>query len=518
MSKKQTTTKSKARKAASAPTSDNQEQVAQELSMQPVAKPSTMRRGKIVARAVTYTLMAVATIAGVAVCIAWAMGYRFNIQNGEFSQVGLLQFNSYPTGATVEVNGETILQRTPTRTNIKTGQTTVKISLNGYRSWQKTVSVLPSSVRWLDYARLIPNNVRTSSVHTYSSVADMVASPDRKFAVVLVDDSKPTLQLVDLGDAANIKYTDITLDGAQLTAGEDSKYHIVEWDGGSRFIIMRHDYHEGDDTVTEYLRYDRQAKDTVNLSREFGVNMRLPHFSGNSGNIYYALINGDLRRLDLGSKSISTPLVTGLTSYVLYGNNRIAYIATATDGDRTQQLVGIYDDDKATVIKRYDSVDDNMQIGFARTNETDYLSVARDETVAIYPDPLKKGQGDHDMASTDTAYLSSPGGIDWLQVSDNGRFVLAGKGHKVVCYDVETSENYSYELERTGQPQWLDDYHILDVKDDAVSIVDFDGSNVQHIVSGHLPAFLSSDRNYMFSLDDASGGVTLQRSSLTTRD
>ncbi len=144
-------------------------------------KPSTMGRRQIVQRALTYSLMAVATIAGVAVCIAWAMGYRFNLESGEVSQVALLQFNTYPRGAMVQIGEATLTARTPTRANIKTGKATVEMSLNGYHTWTKTISALPSTVRWLDYARLVPTEIKTQSAHTFSDVDDIEPSPDRKW-------------------------------------------------------------------------------------------------------------------------------------------------------------------------------------------------------------------------------------------------------------------------------------------------------------------------------------------------
>ena len=65
---------------------------------------------------------------------------------------------------------------------------------------------------------------------------------------------------------------------------------------------------------------------------------------------------------------------------------------------------------------------------------------------------------------------------------------------------------------------WLDDYHLMDVRSDTLTMIEFDGQNAQRIVKGNLPAFLSSNQEYMFSLDDVSGGVALQRSNMTVND
>ena len=73
------------------------------------------RRRQIALRSFTYGLMTLATLVGVIVCVAWAMGYRFDLQSGQVSQVALLQFNSFPTGASVDINNSRLDSRTPTR-------------------------------------------------------------------------------------------------------------------------------------------------------------------------------------------------------------------------------------------------------------------------------------------------------------------------------------------------------------------------------------------------------------------
>lgn len=476
--------------------------------------PTTRRRKAVAMRFFTYGAMTIATIVGVVVCVGWAMGYRFDLLSGQLSQVALLQFNSFPTGAVVDVNGARLTARTPTRSNIKTGETSVQMSRQGYRSWSKTVTALPSSVRWLDYVRLVPNNVSTESVRTFSSIDDMLQTPDRKWAMLVQDEEAGTMTLVDLGDPKNPKFTDVELDKEQVTQADgDNTYELLEWDSGSRYILIAHHY--GDDKV-EHLEYDRQDKDTRNLTRDFGMDLADPHFSGTNGDVIFALTGTDLRKIDYGNKSLSAPIASNVTSYVLYSNSRIAFTTKVTTDDKTKQAVAIYDDGETKTIKTYDD-DIDTKIGFSRNNDVDYLAVAREEAVAVYPDPLDNSSHgpDEKDKDKDVAYLSSPGGIDWMEMSNNGRFVLAGKGHKVVVYDVETTENYSFEMEIEGKPQWLDDYHLLDVRDNTITMVEFDGQNDEHIVSGDLPAFLSADNKYLFSIDTISGGTVLQRSSMT---
>lgn len=468
-----------------------------------------MQREQVAIRFFTYGVMAIATVVGVIVCIGWAMGYRFDLMSGQLSQVALLQFNTFPTGAVVDINGASLSTRTPTRSNIKTGQTKVSMSLTGYRGWSKTVSALPSSVRWLDYARLVPQNVKTESVKTFTNVVDMLPTPDRKWAAVLTSESTGDITLVDLADPKQIKFSVIELSNLHLATDGESKFKIIEWDKDSRYLLVRHQL--GDQA--EYLEYDRQDKITRNLSSDFGLELTELHFSNAGGDVIYTLTGADLRKINYADKSISAPLATGVTSYVLLGDSgRIVYLSKKMGGSKTSQVISIYDDGKITKLKTYDDAQTTL-IGFFRNNDIDYLAVGRGEMVSVYPDPLKRQRQSHDFNKS-VAYLSSPGGIDWMKVNPTGRFVLAGKGNKVVCYDVETTENYSFELARRGEPVWLDGYHLLDVKNGVLNMVEFDGQNIQHLVSGRLPAFLSANEKYLLSLDGISGGAVLQRSQM----
>ena len=181
------------------------------------------------------------------------------------------------------------------------------------------MTALPSTVRWLDYVRLVPNNVNTESIHTFSGIDDLVQSPDRKWAIAITDDETGTMTLIDMDDPEDVEYSDISLDSSQLSTGASQQYSIVEWDMSSRYILIEHKY---DDKV-EHLEYDRQDKDTRNLTKDFGMDLTDPHFSGTNGNVIFAITGSDLRKIDYGNRSISAPIASNVTKYVLYGNSRL---------------------------------------------------------------------------------------------------------------------------------------------------------------------------------------------------
>ena len=142
------------------------------------------RRQQIAIRSFTYGAMTLAAAFGVLISLAWAMGFRFDFNGGKLTQVALIQFDSFPSGATVRINGVPIESKTATRANVRSGENNIEISKIGYRAWQKTVSLNPSEVLWLDYVRLIPNSITTDQVKTFSGIAEMLESPNRHWLLI----------------------------------------------------------------------------------------------------------------------------------------------------------------------------------------------------------------------------------------------------------------------------------------------------------------------------------------------
>jgi hypothetical protein len=274
---------------------------------------------------------------------------------------------------------------------------------------------------------------------------------------------------------------------------------------GSRYILLKHQV--GD--TSEYLRIDRENPTmTSNLTKTFGLDISSPHFSGTSGQIFFALTGSDLRKFDASNQTASAPLATGVQSYQLTENNMISFVATETKDGKTTQTVGIYNDGQVRTIKTYDTVA-TTYAGVTRYRDQDYLAVARGETVAIYPSPLDENHAPSPI------YLNSPGGVDWLDFSPSGRFIIAGYQNKLVDFDLDTDDNYSFELgEVNGAPQWVDDTHIVDMSGGTIKLVEFDGANSEDIVSGSGRVTLSGDEKYLFSFDTTDKNTMLQRSKL----
>src|SRR5687767_1631392 len=128
----------------------------------------------------TYGVMTMAVAIISAVCIFLVLGYRFDFKNGDVEQGALLQFRSFPSGATINLNNETLSFVTPGKRNVDVGNHTVTMKLRGYHEWQKQFTVKASELRWLNYARLVPETLTTTNLKEFPAVAGMLPSPDKK--------------------------------------------------------------------------------------------------------------------------------------------------------------------------------------------------------------------------------------------------------------------------------------------------------------------------------------------------
>ncbi|MDR1970024.1 MAG: PEGA domain-containing protein, partial [Candidatus Nomurabacteria bacterium] len=437
------------------------------------------RSQQIAKRFFTYGVMMLLVVLGVALCLTWAMGFRIDWNDGKLTQVALLQFNSVPGGATIDINGEVLPTRTPTRATVKTGETTVIMSLQGYRPWSKTVNMLPSGVVWLSYARLIPDSISTDTTRNFGSIKEIRESPDNKWLLIRHTDNDHcgdsgisgkvcpemlregylampfTLTLANIDDPKNVRFTDLPIPSDKITlptSDQDEKFSIVEWGPNSRFILIKHTV----DKITEYLRLDRANPGAVkNLTRDFGMQITEPHFSGINENIFFALTDTNLRKFDYGNNTASAPLVSNVQNYRLFKNGRLAFVSVEKKNNRNIQSVGIYDDGRVTTVQTYLKVEPTLTI-LVRYNNVDYLAVARLGKVTVYPKPLEKD------SQIQPIFPNSLDRIDWLDSSPNGQFILAGSEGRLTSLDLDTKLGYSFEINGVDKaPQWLDNSHIV---------------------------------------------------------
>jgi hypothetical protein len=151
---------------------------------------------------VIYTLVsAVIILLGTSIAIQYAKGgFRFT-QKGFSPETGLLNANSFPTGAEVYVDGE-LTTATDNTLYLKPGEYTVEIRKEGYSPWKKQLKIQKELVTQTN-AQLFPVAPSLSPL-TLTGVTKITTSPDGQKVVLYTnsaqDSEKNGLYLLELSN------------------------------------------------------------------------------------------------------------------------------------------------------------------------------------------------------------------------------------------------------------------------------------------------------------------------------
>lgn len=439
------------------------------------------------------------------------MGYRFDFTKHSVSQGALVQFMSFPSGATITFDDQVLSFLTPGKRNVDVGQHKVAYNLDGYREWSKTVNVKAGELRWLNYARLIPQSITTSAVHEFPVVSSNLPSPDRKWMAIYGAADKPELTIADLRDSKNVKLQNVAIPAAAFTAvpGQTSNFSIVEWDFSGKFLLIRHVV--GD--KTEFISLDRtKPEDAKNITAKLGVAVTDMHFSGTSGAVFYGVEGTDVRKLDLGAGTISEPIASHVTNFTLYKTSTLGYVSNKNDRISVDASI----DGQSSEVRSYDSTEPVLTDISSYFSDY-YVAVARGTKVEVVKNPV----GDGADARKTIASFDVPAGIKWLQFSNSGRFIVAGSGGQFVTYDMETKEQFAVNLpgvapDLTRPLQWLDDYYLVSTYDKNLRLSEFDGGN-QNVITDVEPGTtvtVTDDGKAMLSIARTTNGYALQLSKM----
>jgi hypothetical protein len=123
-----------------------------------------------------YTLVSLVVIVlGTLIAIQYAKGGLRFTKTGFQPETGLLNANSFPTGAEVYVDGE-LLTATDNTLYLPPGEYLVEIRKEGYSPWQKLLTIQEELVTQTN-AQLFPTAPSLSPL-TLSGAANIVTSPD----------------------------------------------------------------------------------------------------------------------------------------------------------------------------------------------------------------------------------------------------------------------------------------------------------------------------------------------------
>ncbi len=470
-------------------------------------------------RIITYTAMTLSVLAIAGVLIFFIQGYRIDT-NGQIEQGALVQFDSIPSGATVTVDNKTLGSTTSTKSTIQAGTHTFVMQYKGYEPWQKTLDIAAGTLTWLSYPRLVPINRTPTSVASYPTLYDSLATTDGKMMLVQQSQTDPTFQVVDL-TSDKIATTTITIPQSvytdSTTSGIVHDFKIMQWDSGDRYVLIQHTYAG----KKEWIVMDTQnMSNTRNITTLMALDISQIVFSGTSGNILYALNGSDIRRLDLSAGTISRVLVTGVSSFSLYQTDIITYNGTSPT-DPTKSVVGFYreGDNDAHVLRTVTTTPTNsLKIATTHYYNKDYVAIAEGQRVDITYGTYPSSGSANNSSLAPYASFTFTEPIDRMTFSPEGDYLLVQSGSTLTSYDIENKLINQYAV--TAGPKtvvtpllWLDAAHTWSDYNGDLVMRDFDGTNaytINQVISGQSATLTQNDK-YLYSFNKSATGFDLQR-------
>jgi hypothetical protein len=455
--------------------------------------------------AVGYVLIGLALVLATTILLYQAYGYGID-KNGQVFQNGLVFFSSQPSSADIYVNGLKYGSQTNTRAVLPAGQYTIRISLNGYRSWQRAITVDGGSVERFDYPFLFPNKLATVSIKQYAdSPALSTESVDRRWLLV----APSAVNDFDLFDLSNSKPTAtvLSIPSDVLSANTTTlNWRTVEWAGDNRHVLLRRDYQDQKDSNTgsEYVLFDRQdPTQTKNLTQLLGFTPTTIKLRNHSYDQYFAF---DQANGTLFTATLKTPTPQLYLDKVLnFANsgNTVLY-ATSQDAPAGKVLIRMRQNGDSPYLLRTVTAGSTYLLDLATYNGTLYVAggAQSENKVYVYRDPLSILKSDPKAIAAPVQILkvAAP---NYMTFAPGARFVMAENADHIAAYDAETDKGYAYQIKTSlDAPQahatWMDGYHLDLVSGGKVTVFDFDGANSQSLMSAspdYLPVF---DSNYHF--------------------
>ncbi len=496
------------------------------------------QRAHMIRLLVGYGLIAVALLFSVYLLLYQAYGFGIN-RDGQVIQKGLVFMSSQPANATIYLNGKQFSSTTNTKTQLEAGSYKLEMQREGYRSWQRLITVLGGDVLHFDYPMLFPTTLRPTEVKAYTQAPGLVTqSPDRRWLIAQSAASLTNFEVFDLANpkqvttaAVNIELPTDLMTTAKATA---HSYKVVEWSTDNRHLIFQHDFTlEGAaGPSSEYLSIDRTTPaSSVNLTKTLGLTpTKVISLFDKKFDRYYVYDNEakTLGTMTLDGGTTVTPVLDHVLAYKSYGADQILYVSdrdsAAKPAPAGQVYSLLYDNGQSYTLRDHAAKPPYL-IDMAQYQNDWYVAVGAsgDSKVYVYknPEKLRKASTTTPIVPVNILRVGQP---NYLEFSANTQLIMVSSGTNIAVYDADADKGYNfvskYPLDPPEtHPSWMDGHRLTYVSSGKVVVFDYDNINDQTLMASspsYQPYF---DRNfdYVYTLvPTAAGGATLTSTSLLT--
>lgn len=500
--------------------------------------------------------MVISVLVIVVVATLAAMGFFISSEGG-IEQSGLMQIHSLPTGATVQLDGNTLFARTNLSKTMSAGEHYLKLSRENYDTWEKTVKMYSGVLIRLHYPRLFLQNrvaevVRTLSENTDEKAANLEfyqPSQSRNY-VLYAEKEASSWKLLDVkGDEAKMTLLDLSgiLPGmveeeTEVKAARKNNadndvqsvtpvYHFlgeikgVTWSNDENRVLVEVAYEGKREWVLVNLK---DVASSLNLTKTFGMSFEHIEMIDNSANQLFVLENHQLRRINVSERTMSRVLLSNVEKFASSGTN-VMYLTTETaanDGTGKYREIGVYRNDEkdgTTLVKV--SAGAKVQIALARYFDEDYMCYIVDRKPTILygalPSYDEKGAdlSNLKVLAEEVELSEVP---ETVVVGSGNDYLVARAGTKYMVIGLDMGDLYEYEAPIKAL-NWLDGSMMYAVKDGEILVWDFDGTNQRNLAQSvqrdelktmARPVMIASNNRWLYYLSSNEKGIQLVREKI----
>ena len=448
---------------------------------------------------ISEVFMVIAVIITVIVLALLVSGYWLN-SNFEIERNGMLQISSIPTGASVEIDGQTTswLERTNSSKILSSGSHTIRLTKDGYDSWSKTVNISEGLLYRLHYPRLFLEQRQLESVADVKDYTSAFISSDHNAVLLVNNTSEWSYINLDADEPASRKldvsnlFAAATRDEGAKTTALNSDILEVNWDYDASHVLIKS---RNADSIEWVLLDIHNVDKSINLTKEFGADFSHIEIIDNNSNNLLAVRDRNLHRIDVPGRSISAVIVKNVTDFDHY-NNEVVFSAQDSSAVSQENPSGYYVGyfglgDRN--VKTLGTLSAPAKVVIGKFYESEYIATLTDNVVTVH----QKEDYAMDFSEYDLSF--SPNNI---KVGHNGEFLLLNKENSLATLDFEAESMHEWVIENDHYG-WIDNDMLYVVSEGSLIVYDFDGLNrrvLAHSVSDHFPAVITNDRwLYYFS-------------------
>jgi hypothetical protein len=465
---------------------------------------------------VGYVLIAIAIGLGTVILVYDAYGYGINTKTGDIVQNGLLFVDSKPGGANIYLNGKYQNADTAARLILPAATYTLKLQKDGYRDWQRTLTLTEHSIDRFVYPFLFPTKPTPKDLKNYtSSQALFTQSPDRRWLLVQTAPTSTDSLNFDMFDTGDIKLPakSLVLPNSLLNTPWQASDTLeeVEWSNDNNHLLLRHNFNGG----SEFILFDRQTPgESVNLNKLFKVNPSEVILRDKKADRVYVFNkpSGELRIGDVGDGTLEQPIISKVLAFKPSGPDLITYV---TDSPTAGMVNGrIWENGKSYTLNQFSVADKYLMDAAQFQGHWYYVAGgSSSDQLNIYKDPLDGLKNPSIKKASPMIGLRIKNATK-LSFSANTRFIGVENGQQFAVYDIEAKNYYNYitSAPLDGPAHWMDGHRWLVVSNGKVLAMDYDNTNQQSLVSTTLEdaGYFDRDYNRLFTAVKSASGFTVQ--------